>query len=379
MPTYFFKLGNTPNLSLLELEYLLSAKPELISSQLAVLQTNQELDIESIQQQAGGLVKSFLQLTKLQTNTLEEVETKIVDYLASQVGKITFSISALGDRDLPQIDFLSIKNQLRHRGLKVRYLESKNQSLSAAVLLHQNILELIIINDGKQLILAKTISIQNIDDWTKRDRQKPYADSKKGMLPPKVARIMVNIAQGLNRGEAQNQILYDPFCGSGNILIEALLTGFIVSGADLDKNSVEGTKENLAWIIDQYQLNSKFSVTKRDATQKFTDSTAPFIDVIVTEPFLGKPAPKEKELPNIFKGLYRTYLGAFKSFIKILKPNAAVVIILPLVETKNKTYDLKKLIDKLPGLGYTTVSQPVTYSRPQAIVKRQIIFLRFKG
>ena len=56
-----------------------------------------------------------------------------------------------------------------------------------------------------------------------------------------------------------------------------------------------------------------------------------------------------------------------------------MVIVFPLVETKNQTYNLDKLIDKISQLGYTTMSQPVTYSRPQAIVKRQLHFLRYKG
>ncbi|MBU0579077.1 hypothetical protein KJ628_03865, partial [Patescibacteria group bacterium] len=176
-----------------------------------------------------------------------------------------------------------------------------------------------------------------------------------------------------------NQVLYDPFCGSGTILMEALLKGLTVEGADLDQKSVKGTLDNINWLISEYKLSAKFNITKRDATEKFTGSITPFVDIIATEPFLGKLTPKEKELNNIFKGLYRTYLGSFKNWTKILKQNATIVIILPLVETKTKTYNLNKLIDKLHRLGYTTVSESVIYSRPQAIIKRQIIFLKFKG
>ncbi|MBU0579339.1 hypothetical protein KJ628_05240, partial [Patescibacteria group bacterium] len=247
MPTYFFKLGNTPKLSLLELEYLLTDKPVPLSSQFAKLETKKELDIKTIQQQSGGLVKTFLQVTKLQTNSTTEIEAKIIDYLSSKSGKVIFSISILGNQNLPKINFSTIKKELLALGLKSRYIESKSQGLSAAVLLHQNVEELVIINDSNKLILAKTISIQNIDDWTKRDRGKPYADIKKGMLPPKVARIMVNIAQGLNNASITNQVLYDPFCGSGTILMEALLKGLTVEGADLDQKSVKGTLDNINW------------------------------------------------------------------------------------------------------------------------------------
>ena len=32
--------------------------------------------------------------------------------------------------------------------------------------------------------------------WFKRDRAKPYSDRHKGLLPPKIARILVNLALG---------------------------------------------------------------------------------------------------------------------------------------------------------------------------------------
>ena len=379
MPTYFFHLGNTPELSLLELEHLVEHKLKLILPQIAKLSTEKELDLIKVQKQSGGLVKSFVQLTELQTDSTSEVESKIIDFLLSKSGKVTFSVSGLGDQNLSKINYSNIKNELKKNKIRSRYIESGKQGLSAAVLLHQDVEEFVIINNEEKLVLAKTITVQNIDNWTKKDRRKPYFDRKKGMLPPKVARMMINIALGFHTGKSNNLTLYDPFSGSGTVLMEAMLLGLQIKGADLDKNSVEGTKNNLNWLIDQYHLDSKFSIILRDATQKFDNSETPFVDLMITEPFLGKPTPKEKELPNIFKGLYRTYLGTLKNWTQILKTDSIIVIILPLVETKHKEYNLQKLIDKLPQLGYTTVSQPVIYSRPQAIVKRQIIFLKFKG
>jgi hypothetical protein len=58
------------------------------------------------------------------------------------------------------------------------------------------------------------------------------------------------------------------------------------------------------------------------------------------------------------------------------------VIIFPTVTTadargREHTYALDKIIDKLETFGYTTLSKPVLYSRPNAIVKRQIYRFRF--
>ncbi len=379
MSIYYFQLGNTPQLSILELEYLTKHKSKQISNQLYRLKTETAIDITQLQQQSGGLVKTYQWLTNLETNSITEIQSKAVEYLAQQTGKVIFNLADLSDKKNNQIDLATIKKQLQTQNIKARYLDSGKNGLSAAVLTHQKVHELVIIKDGKKLILAKTVSIQDIDDWTKRDRSKPYADRKKGMLPPKVARMMVNIAKNLSTSNSPLNI-YDPFCGSGTILMEALMLGCDVSGSDLDINSVRGTQDNLGWLIDEYRLNKKVpAVYLLDATQPLPTSAANKIDAIVTEPFLGKPKPKEDELRNIFKGLYRTYLGAFKNWTQILKPGGMIIIIFPVVETKNKTYNLNKLIDKLSRLGYTTMSQPLIYSRPQAIVKRELHFLRYKG
>jgi len=379
MSTYYFQLGNTPQLSILELEYLTKGKLKPVSNQLYSLETDQEIDIDNLQQRSGGLVKTYQWLTNLETSSPHEIESRVVEYLAKQTEKVVFNVANLSNEEMGNIDLATIKKQLTAQNIKSRYLDSGKRGLSAAVLSHQKVHELVIIKDNKKLVLAKTVSIQDIDDWTKRDRYKPYADRKKGMHAPKVARMMVNIAKNLFESNSSPNI-HDPFCGSGTILMEALMMGCNASGSDLDANSVRGTQDNLDWLIDEYQLNKKIPpVYLLDATQPLPTSVANKINAIVTEPFLGKPQPQEHELKNIFKGLYRTYLGAFKNWAKMLRPGGIVIIIFPLVETKNQTYNLNKLIDKLPELGYTTMSQPVIYSRPKAIVKRELHFIRLQG
>lgn len=377
MSTYFLQVGNTPELSVFELERLTQLSLEKVSAHLYFLQTEAELDIQHLQQISGGLVKAYRALTSFSENNLPELEKNIIDYLASTGNKVRFSINNFSNIESPQFDHAYIKKALAKREVKSRYLASPATGLSAAVLNHQNVTELVIIQHQEKLTLAKTVSIQNIDDWSKRDRQKPYANRKKGMLPPKVARMMVNIAQSfIDKDQPQ---IYDPFCGSGTILMEGLLTDCKVIGSDLDSKAVEGTKENIAWLIDEYQLpTQKFKISQLDVVQPLP-SNFPSIDAIVTEPFLGKPKPREAELKNIFTGLYRTYLGAFKNWSKTLSKGGVIVLVLPLVETQKKTYNLDKLIDKISQLGYTMLSQPIVYSRPQAIVKRQLHFIRLKG
>ena len=84
--------------------------------------------------------------------------------------------------------------------------------------------------------------MQDIESYTKRDRERPKRDAKVGMLPPKLAQIIINLAAGqLPEEKLQNicdiplgepiprrllgQTVLDPFCGTGVILQEASADG----------------------------------------------------------------------------------------------------------------------------------------------------------
>ena len=64
-------------------------------------------------------------------------------------------------------------------------------------------------------------------------------------LDPRLARLMVTLSY--NSGHRPKAII-DPFCGTGGIAIEAQKIGLEVLASDLDKEMVEGTRRNLAWV-----------------------------------------------------------------------------------------------------------------------------------
>ncbi|MFZ1683180.1 MAG: hypothetical protein WAU88_03525, partial [Candidatus Zixiibacteriota bacterium] len=60
--------------------------------------------------------------------------------------------------------------------------------------------ELLVVSDGQTAYLAQTVRIQDIDAYAARDQARPHRDAKVGMLPPKLAQIIINLAIGrLNR------------------------------------------------------------------------------------------------------------------------------------------------------------------------------------
>lgn len=86
----------------------------------------------------------------------------------------------------------------------------------------------------------------------------------------KLGRAMINLA-GLN----EKEVLCDPFCGTGTILLEAESMGIRAIGIDYDKRMCEGAKKNLA--INGY--DSKIINAGYDHIQKIKDG----IDGIVTD------------------------------------------------------------------------------------------------
>jgi tRNA G10 N-methylase Trm11 len=384
MPNYYFQLGSTPELSWQELQTVLSnielerVSVDLVKANLADDQTAQQYI-----QILGGTIKILKELAVAESLTKAQITQKFADIILANKPN-TFAIAEWGRDHLPKIEATEIKSLVRAAGFNPSYKDQTRHGLSAALLLHHpDIFEIIVIQIPQGLIFAQTLSVQNIDEWSTRDRGKPYFDRKKGMLPPKVARMMVNLALGdtvLNQDLADQQVIYDPFCGSGTILLESLMLGRSVIGSDLDPDSVNGTQQNVDWLKNEYQLPESltFQGLVQDATHVSNKSLTKPVTHIVTEPFLGKPTPQEAEVANIFKGLEKLYLGVFKQWQTILADQAEVVIVLPLVETSRHTFNLEGLIDKLANLGYTTVFQPIIYKRPQAIVQRQIIKFKYQ-
>lgn len=372
---YLFILGNTPALSRLELTAIMPDAEQVEVLESVSLVTTEE-PISNLIDILGGTVKIAEVLTELPPQTAESL-TQVIAEQVEQLALKDFAVAEVGRDHLPVVDASEIKHILRKKGINTRYVDGSRHGMSAAVLRHQKVTEILTVQTAKTIYLCKTIQVQDVDEWTKRDRQKPYADRKKGMLPPKVARIMVNLALGPN--PEPNTVLFDPFCGSGTVLMEALCRGVQVVGSDTDPEAVAGSKANIAWLKYEYGIELDATFLLGDATTvRLPHTIVP--SHIVTEPFLGKQTPRLEQLPNIYKGLYKLYLGAFRHWKNLLQDQAKIVCVFPVVlpspDTKGKQFDLDILIDKLPEFGYTTESEKVMYFRPQAVVARQITQLK---
>ncbi|KUK83113.1 MAG: Uncharacterized protein XD98_0426 [Microgenomates bacterium 39_6] len=381
MSKYVALLGNTPSLSFAELEAMMSdSTVERSSNHSAVLDLDSDRQASQLQEIVGGTFKILKILFQLDQRA-HIASNQIAEYLQTKEGKIIFGLGNLDQNNLT-VSPQSIKSKLSENNVRCRYLEGEPWGLSASILTHKsNVIDLLIFYYQQQLYLLETVAVQDVDEWTKRDRHKPYVDAKKGMLPPKIARIMTNMALGSSiEIKTDVPILYDPFCGTGTVLMEAALRGCRVFGSDLDSSSVLGTQQNLDWLAKNLEMKIDYQLFESDSSHAHEYDWSEKVDVVVTEPFLGKPNPKPAELPNIFEGLESLYLGAFKSWLRILHKGSVICIVFPQVVVSEKSkkveYNLLDLIDKLERFGYTLLVKPIAYSHENAMVKRQILVFR---
>jgi len=95
-----------------------------------------------------------------------------------------------------------------------------------------------ILTTGKFLFGVKQAEIEPKTFSERRPRKKPFFHPS--AMPSKLARCMVNLSRA-RRGE----MVLDPFCGTGSVMIEAGFVGCRVLGFDVQRRMADGTQKNL--------------------------------------------------------------------------------------------------------------------------------------
>ena len=121
-----------------------------------------------------------------------------------------------------------------------------------------------------------------------------------GSMSPKLARCMVNLSR-----VKEGQLLLDPFCGTGGILIEAGLIGCKVVGSDIYWKMKNGTAINLDYYgITDYRT---FNLDVREL--KMYEKVA----AVVTDPPYGiSTSTGDIEGNDIFKEFFKSIYGNMK-------------------------------------------------------------------
>jgi hypothetical protein len=367
-------LGRQPELGLIELESVLGPKRVVAFGRQALLATAPEID------RLGGTVKLGRIIARAPKQRLDRLEFNLAD-LPRREGKLTFAVSSYGltlaPRELEAYG-LGLKKQLKADG-SVRLVLPKpgTHQLTAAQLKFNHLpeagFELIIVSDGHELIMALTEAVQDIDAYTARDRERPARSASVGMLPPKLAQILINTTKAL--------AVYDPFCGTGVILQEALLAGREAYGSDLADDMVAATRTNLEWLAVQTADLPTWGVKQADA-QAVTLPKGPL--AIVSEGYLGPnlmSTPQPEQLTEIMTPLLKLYRSTLAHLSRQLPAGADVAICAPAWRLKDR-WKILPIVDDITDLGYTmrdfesVPRGPIVYGRPGQIVGRALILLK---
>ena len=388
-------LGRQPALGIAELESLYgSEKVKLINKdavQVGVLPCSIDFD------RLGGAVKLCKILTILDTVKWQDVQRFLEQTSPQHVtrmpeGKMQLGLSVYGLDISPQqiiATGLSLKKAIRKTGRSVRLTPNKERALNSAQVLHNHLTkdtgwELVFVRDGNKIICAQTLYVQDINSYTIRDRGRPKRDSHVGMLPPKLAQIIINLSVGKQSNDTKQSRILDPFCGTGVLLQEALLMGYEVYGTDLEPRMVEYTNTNLTWLRDRYSFKGAYKLDEGDATRYQWEKP---VDFVACETYLGQafsnvpPVEKLEQISNTCNTIIEKFLvNAAKQLI----PNTRLCLGIPAWQTRPGHFIHLPLLDHLDKLGYNRLvlkhvrTDDMIYYREGQIVGRELLLITRK-
>jgi tRNA G10 N-methylase Trm11 len=351
---YFFILGSNPALSAAELLPLIQGNRYTISEiykHALVTDSKDKIDLEILMSRMGGMVKTGEleeEDFELSEDLIEEKALKRLVEKASADTRITFGFSVYSlERNKPASRAAAIsgklkkvgmelKRQLKERGVASRMVRPKTGHAISSVSVTKNKMieegyEFIILTKGDRMMFGSTTIVQPFEAFSKVDYGRPSRDAVQGMLPPKLARMMINIADFSIRTP-----LLDPFCGSGTVLTEALQLGYRhVHGSDSNPDAVKGTKENIDWVLKRGSSGMGAAVLnlfESDARKVGEQIEPDSLGGIVTEPYLGPPRTgheRRSQLQKTLHALTELYRECLQVWHPLLKKDAPVVMALP--------------------------------------------------
>lgn len=392
-----FVYGRTPSLSAAELAAVfrrdLGRLPKVSPGTGFLISEEPIADSRQLIAGLGGTVKIGRVLVTGQRWNNQEFAGAIADAVdRSLIGKRSvYGLSFLGQRHHQHLKRLTqaVKRRLAEQGIRVRYvLPREGEQLSSVTVEKEGLLEdgaeVLIGQTAEGTVLARTEAVQPFEALSQRDYGRPQRDPLAGMLPPKLAMILVNLS-----GLKPKQTLLDPFCGSGTILQEAELLGFqSLVGTDGSPEAIAASRENLKWLLEHSAIDPKgVTLVLRQATvDALTKLLGPTsVEGIVSEPFLGPPLRRTTQPQVISRalqevtGLYRRFLAMART---VIKPNGVLVTVVPMFRTGKQSFREPSLDFhgfrpiEFPLLAWGFRDRRLVYGRPDQHVFRKILALR---
>ena len=390
---YIAIAGRQPLISLAEIQALYDKAARLVGKKLVFFEVEDTGSVEVVPNinRLGGSLKLG--------RFFDTDFGKLAKFLAAAhpEGKITLGISDFSKQKksgLAKQKSMELKRNLARMGRSVRVITSNEPEISSATAHHNQLgekagcFEIFLID--REIYLS--LGTQNITAYTERDQARPARDAKVGMLPPKLAQILINLCGKLPEGAR----VLDPFCGTGVVLQEAAIMGYVPYGTDLNGRMVEYSKKNLSWLFNErnqkrFKLLSSLiqkkdqilnAISVGDATSFTWEGE---IDAVAFEGYLGAPMskpPVDIKFKTEKAKCREIAMGFLKNITPQIKSGTPVVMALPAWLRENGKYAGLNILDEIQEMGYNfekfqDLSQSdLLYYREGQIVAREIIVIR---
>jgi tRNA G10 N-methylase Trm11 len=421
---WLFILGRQSDLALAELISVLKNKKIPYSTQrlgreTVLIESDADLgDPQALLNRLGGTIKIVemdasapLKDAKRFAPVIEEILSgdSLMTTYAEPTGRWTFGFSVYAD-SLDTTTQTQLAKFLHNHGITVKeYAKSRKRSsrfvsvrhpkkgggnlaLTSVVVRKNKLLppsgaEVVVVFAKNEALRGRTIAVQDFEAYSERDYGRPARDARVGSLPPKLAQMLINLANIPAGGQ-----FHDPFVGIGTVLQEGILSGYRVSGSDIAPEQVSNSQKNLEWL--QHNV-----VPKPPAPQVVLAAADGFaaekesLDALVTEGTLGPPESRPLDEATAIQrsaSIAALWRPVLKHAHSLLKKHGNVVCTWPVYVTQSGGRISVPLLDELETLGYraetllppslaagssVTARGTLIYARPDQVVQREIIRL----
>lgn len=390
--TYFFIPGRIFNLSKAELNITLKAHLnsefiiKVVENRYLLVSTDADyIAMKRIYNRLGGFI-SFGKIIDNRETFLEQFD--------SSEKQVRFGISLYTDIksewNFSKVKKLakSIKTRFKEIGVGSRFIMPKDKTLNTAQITKNNILEtgfeLVILQDNEQYLYGETLGVQDIEAFAQREYERPSVDKQMGVLPAKLARILVNLT-----GQTVGAKIWDPFCGSGTILMEGLMLGYNMLGSDIDRDAIRYSEDNIKWMGDEKMVGDvNFSVFPlnilRPDSKTLRELKNSEVNAVACEPYMGPPQHRPMGVntaKELLSDVSKLYSNLFYILNHMKLTEFTAIIVLPSYKTHEGwlTTSLNQIVGKKWKIENSKYGKDLHWSRANSIIRREIFILSKKS
>ena len=395
---FALQLGSNPDLSKFEFaryfkdhDYGFSPKGEHRS--FVLVHTEASITPHKLVKNLGGIVRvvrvvdrrKFEKVTEGASAALAEVLKELEMWDLEKLGFSLFEFGSQSSRIRDQLHVSTIRPWIKRHKLRLRMVTPSSQkgfNIPPAKVVRKKLLkkgaEIVLIKFKNEIIAGYTEAITDPALQIKKDEHRVFKLVTHGSSV-RFAQILVNLAD-----IKPDDVVLDPFCGTGTILQEALIRGANVLGLDIEEQCVQGTKKNLASASKIFKTRATYQVLRGNAKAILDYVDAGTLDAVITEPYLGpfqrKPL-RDHELEEIMRDLQALYQSFLRGASKALKPGGRVVFVTPRFVSASGTefgFIIKNLIKRSDLVVLPQVKdnfdprQPVPYGRESNKIGRDV-------